>query len=143
MTIVLGSDHAGYELKKVVEKYLNEKGIDTVDVGCDSTDPVDYPIYGKAAGEAVVSGKGDKGIVICGTGIGISIAANKVHGVRCALCTSVEMAQKSREHNNANLLAMGARTTKEKLALEIVDAWLETEFLGGHHAHRVDMLNEM
>ena len=104
---------------------------------------MDYPIYGKACGEAVASGKAERGIVICGTGIGISIAANKVKGVRCGLCTSVEMAELTRQHNNANVLALGGRITEPQLALDIVKTFLDTEFEGGRHKRRTDMLDEM
>ena len=104
---------------------------------------VDYPVYGKACGEAVASGKADLGVVVCGTGIGISIAANKVKGIRCGLCTSVEMAHLTKQHNNANILALGGRTTEPELALKIVDEWLDTEFEGGRHPRRVDMLDQM
>ncbi|MFQ9894416.1 MAG: RpiB/LacA/LacB family sugar-phosphate isomerase, partial [Emergencia sp.] len=103
----------------------------------------DYPVFGQACGEAVAEGKADVGIVCCGTGIGISIAANKVKGIRCGLCTSVEMAELTKKHNNANVLALGGRTTAPDLALEIVDAWLGTEFEGGRHQRRIDMLDQM
>ena len=106
-------------------------------------DSVDYPIYGNACAEAVASGKADCGIVCCGTGIGISIAANKVKGIRCGLCTSVEMAELTRKHNNANMLALGGRTTDPQVALEIVKTFLDTEFEGGRHKRRTDMLDEM
>ena len=104
---------------------------------------MDYPVYGKACAEAVASGKAERGIVVCGTGIGISIAANKVKGIRCGLCTSVEMAELTRKHNNANILALGGRTTEPELALEIVKTFLDTEFEGGRHKRRTDMLDEM
>ena len=117
--------------------------IQIVDLGTDSEESVDYPDFGKACAEAVASGKADLGIVCCGTGIGISIAANKVKGVRCALCTSVEMAELTKRHNNANMLALGGRTTSPELAVEIVDAWLNNKFEGGRHARRVAMLDEM
>ena len=104
---------------------------------------MDYPIYGKRCAEAVASGEADLGVVCCGTGIGISIAANKVKGIRCGLCTSVEMAHLTKQHNNANMIALGGRTTSPALALAIVDEWLDTDFEGGRHQRRVDMLNEM
>ena len=106
------------------------------------TEYVDYPIYGKAVGRAVVSGETERGIAICGSGIGISIACNKVKGVRCALCTSVEMAEMSRRHNNANVIAMGARMISQELAFEMIDKWLETDFEGGKHLRRINMLEE-
>ena len=143
MLIAIASDHGGYELKEKVKEHLRERGEKIVDLGTTSSESVDYPIYGKACAEAVASGKAERGIVICGTGIGISIAANKVKGIRCGLCTSVEMAQLTRAHNNANMLAMGGRTTAPELAMEIVDAFLNTEFEGGRHQRRTDMLDEM
>ena len=143
MTIVVGRDHAGYELKLKVCEHLKELGYDIYDVGCDSTDSVDYPVYGHKAGEALMEGKGELGMVFCGSGIGISMAANKVKGVRCALVTSVEMAKLSKQHNNANMLSMGGRLVTPELAIEMTDAWLNEEYLGGHHQKRVDMLNEL
>ena len=128
MIIAVASDHGGFALKDIVKKHLLERGFKVVDLGTDSEASVDYPVYGKACGEAVASGKADIGIVVCGTGIGISIAANKVKGIRCGLCTSVEMAKLTKQHNNANILALGGRTTAPELAVEIVDAWLDTEF---------------
>lgn len=143
MKIVVASDHAGYDLKLKVVEHLKERGIEVEDLGCHSTDPVDYPVYGKKCGEAVMAGQGDLGMVFCGTGIGISMACNKVHGVRCALVHSVETAKMAKQHNNANVLAMGGRVTDPELAIEMTDAWLDEKFLGGHHQPRVDMLNEM
>lgn len=143
MLIAIASDHGGYELKETIKEYLRERGEKIVDLGTNSTDSVDYPVYGRACAEAVASGKAERGIVVCGTGIGISIAANKVKGIRCGLCTSVEMAELTRQHNNANMLALGGRTTDPKLALEIVKAFLDTEFEGGRHKRRTDMLDEM
>ena len=141
MKIAIASDHGGYQLKEEVKKYLEDRGIEILDLGTNSEESVDYPEYGHACGEAVASGKADRGIVCCGTGIGISIAANKVKGVRCALCTDVNMAVMTRKHNDANMLAMGGRTTDTKTALEITAAGLDTEFEGGRHQRRVDMLN--
>ena len=141
MKIAIASDHGGYQLKEEVKKYLEDRGIEILDLGTNSEESVDYPEYGHACGEAVASGKADRGIVCCGTGIGISLAANKVKGVRCALCTDVNMAVMTRKHNDANMLAMGGRTTDTKTALEITAAWLDTEFEGGRHQRRVDMLN--
>ena len=142
MKIAIGCDHAGYPLKVAVKDKLLKEGYGIMDVGTDSTESVDYPIYGKSVGRAVVSGLADRGIVICGSGIGISIAANKVKGIRCALCTSVEMAEMSRRHNDANVLAMGARMIEQDLAFKIVDKWLETDFDGGKHLRRINMLDE-
>lgn len=143
MKIAIASDHGGFELKEIVKAHLEERGLEALDLGTHSDASVDYPVYGKACGEAVVNGDADCGIVVCGTGIGISIAANKVKGVRCGLCTSVEMAQLTKQHNNANVLALGGRTTAPELALQIVDAWLDTEFEGGRHERRTNMLDEM
>ena len=144
MIIAIASDHGGYQLKETVKEYLRTRNdIQIVDLGTDSEESVDYPIYGKACAEAVASGKADRGIVCCGTGIGISIAANKVKGIRCGLCTSVEMAELTRQHNNANVLALGGRITEPQLALDIVKTFLDTEFEGGRHKRRTDMLDEM
>ena len=143
MKIAVASDHGGYKLKEYLKKYLEEKGEEVIDLGTDSEESVDYPVYGKACGEAVVSGKADRGIVCCGTGIGISIAANKVKGVRCALCTDVHMAEMSRKHNNANVLALGGRTTSDEDARKITEAWLDAEFEGGRHERRVNMIMEI
>ena len=143
MLIAIASDHGGFELKEKIKDHLRERGEKFVDLGTNSTESVDYPVYGRACAEAVASGKAEAGIVVCGTGIGISIAANKVKGIRCGLCTSVEMAQLTRQHNNANMLALGGRTTEAGLALQIVDAFLDTEFEGGRHKRRTDMLDEM
>ncbi|MCI8609548.1 MAG: ribose 5-phosphate isomerase B [Firmicutes bacterium] len=143
MKIAVASDHGGYVLKEAVKAHLIEKNIEVIDLGTDSEGSVDYPTFGKACGEAIADGKADLGVVVCGTGIGISIAANKVKGVRCGLCTSVEMARLTKQHNNANILALGGRTTEENLAMEIVDTWLNTEFEGGRHQRRVDMLDQM
>ena len=142
MKVAIGCDHAGYPLKVAVEDKLLKEGYEIIDLGTDSTEPVDYPGYGKAVGEAVARGLAERGIVICGSGIGISIAANKVKGVRCALCTSVEMAEMSRRHNDANVLAMGARMIEQELAFKIVDRWFETGFEGGKHLRRINMLDD-
>ena len=143
MLIAIASDHGGFELKEKVKEHLRERNVKFVDLGTNSTESVDYPVYGKACAEAVASGKAERGIVICGTGIGISMAANKVKGIRCGLCTSVEMAKLTRQHNNANMLAMGGRILETETALAIVDAFLDTEFEGGRHKRRTDMLDEM
>ena len=142
MKIAIATDHGGFALKEKVKEYLKGRDIQVLDLGTDSEESVDYPQYGKACGEAVACGEADRGIVVCGTGIGISIAANKVKGIRCALCTDVHMAEMTRKHNDANMLAMGGRTTDTETALAITAAWLDTEFEGGRHQRRVDMLNE-
>ena len=118
--IAIASDHGGYELKEMIAGFLEALDYSVVDLGTYSTESVDYPEYGKKCAEAVINGDADRGIVVCGTGIGISIAANKVKGIRCALCTSVEMAELSRRHNDANMLALGGRTTEVTLAMDIV-----------------------
>ncbi len=143
MKIALASDHGGYVLKETVKKHLEDRGIEVLDLGTHSEESVDYPVYGRLCGETVAKGEADMGVVCCGTGIGISIAANKVKGIRCGLCTSVEMAHLTKQHNNANILALGGRTTAPELALAIVDEWLDTEFEGGRHQRRVDMLDKM
>ena len=143
MIIALASDHGGYELKLEVKKHLIDRGYKVVDMGTDSTESVDYPIYGKICAEAVASGKAELGMVFCGTGIGISIAANKVHGIRCANVTSVEMAHLAKEHNHANMLAMGGRIISPDLAIKMTDEWLDTKEGGDRHLRRVNMLNEM
>jgi len=143
MKIAIASDHGGFALKEQVKAHLTERNLEVLDLGTHSEESVDYPAYGKACGEAVVNGEADLGIVVCGTGIGISIACNKVKGVRCGLCTSVEMAHLTKQHNNANVLALGGRTTAPELAMAIVDEWLDTEFEGGRHQRRVDMLDNM
>ncbi|MCF2611520.1 ribose 5-phosphate isomerase B [Fusobacterium perfoetens] len=142
MKIALGCDHGGYELKEKVKSHLEKKGYEVLDLGCHSTESVNYPVYGKAVGEAVAKKEADYGVVICGTGIGISIAANKVKGVRAALCMNTTMARLTREHNDANVLAFGARMVGDVLALEMVDTFLTTAFEGGRHVARVEMLED-
>jgi ribose 5-phosphate isomerase B len=144
MKIGIGSDHGGYRLKEDIKKYLEEKGIEYVDFGADSANTsVDYPKFGLAVAEAVVNKEIDKGIVCCGTGIGISLAANKVPGIRCAVVSDTFSAKMSRAHNNANMLSLGERVLGRGLALEIVEAWLNEEFEGDRHQKRVDMLSEI
>lgn len=141
--IALGCDHGGYELKQEIEKYLDEKGIEYKDFGCDSTAAVDYPVYAKKVAKAIQSGECEKGILICGTGIGISITANKIKGIRAALCGDTFSARATREHNNANILALGARVTGEGLALDIVDTFLETKFSNDErHIRRINMIED-
>jgi len=138
--IAISSDHGGFELKERIVKYLAKKGYEFEDLGTFNTDSVDYPDYALKAAEGVAEGKYDKGIVLCGTGIGISIAANKVHGIRAALCTDSYMARMSRQHNNANILALGGRVLGDELAIDIVETWLNTDFLGGRHKIRIDKI---
>lgn len=143
MKIALASDHGGFELKDKVKSYLEKIGHEVIDLGCNTEESTDYPEYGKACGETVMRGDAERGIVICGTGIGMSIAANKVKGIRCALCTSLIMAEMSRKHNNANIIALGARILEHDFALSIIEMWLNTEFEGGRHQRRVDLLDRM
>lgn len=143
MKIALAADHGGYELKEKVKVHLQQIGHEVLDLGCYVEESVDYPNYGKACGEAVMRGDAERGVVFCGTGIGVSIAANKVKGIRCALCTSLFMAEMASKHNHANILALGGRILETELALGIVDMWLTTEFEGGRHQHRTDMLDSM
>lgn len=139
--IAIGSDHGGYDLKEEVKKYLAEAGYEYKDMGCDTKAPCDYPVYGRAVAEAVADGSCEKGIVICTTGIGISITANKVPGIRCALCADSTSAKLTRLHNNANVLALGAGIVGNNLALEIVKTFLETEFSGEErHQRRIDLI---
>ena len=141
--IALASDHAGFELKEAIKKYLVDNNYDIMDFGTNSPASVDYPTFGRMAAEAVASGECDKGIVCCGTGIGISIVANKVKGIRCALCTNEFTAEMSRRHNDANMLAMGAGMVGPNLAERIVEVFLHTDFEGGRHARRVGLITEM
>ena len=141
MKIALGCDHGGYALKCDIMKLLEKLGHEAVDFGCYSTDSCDYPDFGEAAARAVASGQCDRGIVICTTGIGISIAANKVKGIRCAHCADSLEAEMTRRHNDANMMAIGAGFTGKNLAERMVEVFLSTEFEGGRHARRVDKLN--
>lgn len=143
MKIGIGSDHGGFELKEVIKEYLSKEGIEFIDYGVDSKVSVDYPVYAKKVADGVMSNEVDRGIVICGTGIGISIAANKVKGIRCALCGDTYSARMSREHNNANMLALGGRVLGVDLALEILSVWLKSEFQGGRHEIRVNKISEI
>lgn len=139
--IAIGCDHAGYDLKNAVMKHLEDRGEKYEDFGCFSHESVHYPIYGKKVAEAVAGGEYEKGILICGTGIGISIAANKVKGVRAALCGDCFSAEATRLHNDANILALGARVVGVDLAMKIVDTFLDTEFSGEkRHQERIDMI---
>ena len=141
--IGIGSDHGGFALKEEIKKHLDEQGIACKDFGTDSPESCDYPIYAEAVARAVVSGEVEKGILICGTGIGISIAANKVKGIRAALCGDCYSAEYTRRHNDANILTMGARVTGGGLACKIVDTFLSTEFEGGRHARRVALIADI
>ncbi len=141
--VMIGSDHGGFELKAALISYLSDKGIDVIDAGTKSEDSVDYPEYGAKVGQAVSKGEIEAGILICGTGIGISIAANRFKGVRASLCHSVEYATLTRQHNDSNILALGGRFLTEDQAKEIVDAWISTEYEGGRHQNRVDLLDSL
>ena len=141
--IAIASDHGGYDLKERVKKYLEEKNIPYQDMGCDSKASCDYPVFGHAAARAVADGTCEKGIVICTTGIGISISANKVKGIRACVCSEPYTAKLSRMHNNSNVLAFGARVVGSELAKMIVDEWLAAEFEGGRHQRRVDMIMDI
>ena len=140
MKIALGADHGGFALKEIVKKHLEDKGFEVLDKGCYSAESVDYPVYAKAVANSILNKEADYGILICGTGIGISIAANRFKGIRAALCSNTTMAKLTREHNDANILALGARMTGDILALEIVDEFLKTEFLGGRHLTRIQAI---
>ena len=143
MKIAIGNDHVGVELKQHLVDYLSAKGHEIVNFGTDTAASTDYPIYAERVSRAVVSGECDKGILICGTGLGISISANKVHGVRCAVCSEPVSAELARQHNDANILAMGARIIGPVMAEAIVDVFLNTEFQAGRHQRRVDMIMKL
>ena len=140
MTIAIGSDHVGFAMKNELKAYLEGKGHTVTDLGTHSEERTDYPLYGKAVAKAVVGGDAKLGIVVCGTGVGISIAANKTWGVRAVVCSEPYSAMLSRQHNNTNVLAIGARVVGTELAKMIVDAWLGAEFEGGRHLDRINML---
>lgn len=142
-SVAIACDHGGYELKKEVIKHLEEKGISYKDFGCDSNASVDYPDYGVPAAKAVAAGEFDAGILICGTGIGMSLCANKVKGIRASVCTDTFVARMTRAHNDSNVLCMGARVIGPGLALDIVDAYLNTEFDGGRHAVRIGKVMDL
>ena len=139
-TIILGSDHAGFDLKEKVKKALDRLGVPHEDVGSQSTEPVDYPDYAHRVAEAVGTGRHTRGIVVCGTGIGVSMAANRHAGVRAAVAYDLETARLSREHNDANVLALGGRSLDHALAERILEVWLKTPFAGGRHARRVEKI---
>jgi ribose 5-phosphate isomerase B len=141
--IIIGSDHGGYELKKKLKNYLKESGHTVTDVGTNTAESVDYPEYATSVAQKVAHSDSLVGIVICTSGIGVSIVANKVKGIRAALCTSVDQARLSRQHNDANILALSARFTPFELVKEICDVWLNTEFDGGRHKRRVDQISEI
>ncbi|CBH22249.1 ribose 5-phosphate isomerase B/allose 6-phosphate isomerase [Acetoanaerobium sticklandii] len=143
MKIGLGADHGGYKLKQLIKEHLEKNGYEVVDYGTNSSDSVDYPDYGKKVAQSVIDNEVEKGIVCCGTGIGISLAANKVKGIRCANVSDTFSAKMSRAHNNCQMIALGERVLGAGLALEIVDAFLNTEFEGDRHQRRVDKIMDI
>jgi len=142
-TIALGADHAGYELKEALKGWLINHSFHVLDLGTHSTESVDYPDYAALVGESVADHKVERGLLVCGTGIGMAMAANKVPGVRAALCGDLYTARMSREHNDANVLVLGGRLMGADMAADILQAWLETDFAGGRHARRVDKIADI
>ncbi len=143
MRVAIGSDHAGFFLKEALESFLEQEGAGVIDLGCDSPDPVDYPDFARAVAERVARGEADRGVLVCGSGIGMSIAANKVPGARAALVSEPLSARLCREHNDANVLCLGARVIGEDMARECLRAFLATEFAGGRHGRRVGLISSM
>jgi ribose 5-phosphate isomerase B len=143
MKVAIGSDHAGYDEKEKIKKTLDELGVQYEDLGTTSIDSVDYPIYGAKVGRAVANGEVDQGIVVCGSGIGIAIAANKIDGVRAAQAWNEETARLAREHNDANVLSIGARVIPEAEVPKIIKAWFDAKFLGGRHERRIEEITEL
>ena len=141
--LVIGNDHVAVEMKNELKKYLEEKGYEVINVGTDSPESFPYPVSGYKAAKMVASGEVDGGILICGTGVGISLAANKVKGIRCCVCSEPYSAKLSKQHHNSNMIAFGARVIGIEMAKMIVDEWLGAEFQGGRHATRVDMITEI
>jgi len=139
--VLIASDHAGFGLKRVLKKFLQDKGIEVVDLGCDDESSCDYPRFAQELCGRIKEGDASRGILICGTGLGMSMAANRFPGIRAALCTTEFHARMSRSHNDANVLVLGSRVTAIELAQSIVNAWLETPFEGGRHQRRVDLLD--
>ena len=143
MKIAVGADHAGFEVKEQIKKQLAEMNLEVEDLGTNSLESVDYPDFGAAVGQAVASGKADEGIVVCGSGIGIAIAANKIHGIRAAQAWNEETARLARQHNDANVLSIGARVIPEAEIPKIVKAWFDAKFEGGRHERRVEKISEL
>ena len=143
MKVGIGSDHAGFELKEAVKTKLEDEGYEVLDVGTYSAESVDYPKFGHAVGKAVASGEADRGIAICGTGIGISIAANKVPGIRAGVCHNEWTAEMTKAHNDANVLCFGARVVDQDTAFAMVDKWLGTEFMGDKHLRRINEIEDL
>jgi len=142
VNIVVGADHGGYTLKNLIATSLKDQGHTVLDVGCNSADSVDYPDYAVKAVDEIINGSADCGILVCGTGIGMSIAANRHYGIRAANCFDENTAALSREHNNANVLCLGARVLEDTTALKMVKVWLETEFAGGRHQKRIEKFSQ-
>ncbi|MBC2856713.1 MAG: ribose 5-phosphate isomerase B [Cetobacterium sp.] len=142
MKIALGADHGGFELKEIIKSHLEKKGFEILDKGTYSSESVDYPNFAKEVSKSILTNEAKYGILICGTGIGISITANRFRGIRAALCGNTTMAKLTREHNDANILALGARITGDVLALDIVDTFLSTDFEGGRHQKRIDLIED-
>ena len=143
MKLGIGNDQAAYDMKLEIKEYLESLGHEVTDYGSHSAERTDYPIWGRAVAEAVTSGEVERGIIICGSGVGISIAANKVRGIRCVVCSEPYSARMSREHNNANMLAFGARVIGIEMAKMIIDEWFKAEFLGGRHEGRVEQIMQI
>ena len=143
MKIAIGNDHSAVELKNHIKKYIEDKGYEVINYGTDSTESCDYPRYGKIVADAIVKGECDLGILICGTGIGISLAANKVKGIRAAVCSEPYSARLTRQHNNANIISIGSMVVGEGLALNLVETFLSTSFEGGRHARRLEMVDSI
>ena len=143
MKIAMGNDHSAIELKNIIKEFVESKGYEVIDLGTNSTESCDYPVYGEKVGRAVASGEADLGIAICGTGVGISIAANKVNGIRAAVCSDTATARLVKQHNNANIIAFGERIVGVELAKDIVKAYLTAEFEGGRHAKRIAMISDI
>ena len=143
MKLVIGNDHAAIDMKHEIVNHLTARGVEVIDVGTDTSESCDYPVFGYKAAKLVANGTVDGGVLICGTGIGISLAANKVHGIRAAACSDPVTARLCKQHNNANMIAFGARIVGIETAKEIVDAWLDATFEGGRHQRRVDLITEI
>jgi len=143
LKISLGADHGAYELKEAVKKHLDEKGIEYIDFGCFSKESVDYPKYAFVAANAVAKGECDFGILCCTTGIGVSITANKIKGIRAAVCTNEMLAEMTRKHNDANVICLGQKVVSEELALRMIDIFLSTGFDGGRHSRRLDLITDI
>ena len=141
--LAIGSDHGGYELKEHIKKYLDEKGVEYKDFGCHDESSVDYPDIAQAVCKSINDKESENGILVCGTGIGISIAANKIDGIRAAHCHDVYSAEMTKRHNNANVICMGGRVIGRELAFKIIDAWLGAEFEGGRHQTRIDKIHSL